>query len=59
MGSTMPKSPVSNAWGARGAYASFMECMWRAVAKGFVRHEDAVFAQQGLRRVLALLEQRN
>ena len=23
--------------------------MWQAVARGFVRHEDAVFAQQGLR----------
>ena len=30
-------------------YASFMECMWQAVGRGFVRHEDAVFAQQGLR----------
>jgi hypothetical protein len=26
-----------------------MDCMWQAVARGFVRHEDAVFAQQGLR----------
>ena len=30
-------------------YDSFMECMWRAVGRGFVKHEDAVFAQQGLR----------
>ena len=30
-------------------YDSFIPCMWQAVARGFVRHEDAVFVGDGLR----------
>ena len=30
-------------------YDTFMPCMWRAVATGFVRHEHAVFVAEGLR----------
>ena len=30
-------------------YDSFIPCMWQAVARGFVRHEDAVFVGNGLR----------
>ena len=30
-------------------YDSFIPCMWNAVAKGFVQHQDAVFVQSGLR----------
>jgi hypothetical protein len=30
-------------------YESFMPCMWRAVATGWVKHEDAVFVADGLR----------
>ena len=35
--------------GCKIKYGSFMECMWRGVARGFVKHENAVFVQQGLR----------
>ena len=30
-------------------YDTFIPCMWKAVARGFVRHEDAVFVNNGLR----------
>ena len=30
-------------------YDTFMPCMWRAVATGFVKHADAVFVADGLR----------
>ena len=30
-------------------YETFMPCMWRAVATGHVKHEDAVFVANGLR----------
>ena len=30
-------------------YDTFIPCMWKAVARGFVPHEDAVFVGDGLR----------
>ena len=30
-------------------YETFIPCMWKAVARGFVKHEDAVFVWKGLR----------
>jgi len=34
MGSTMPKSPVSNAWGARGALTSAVSPLSREGSRG-------------------------
>ena len=40
-------------------YDSFMTVMWRAVARGFVGHDDAVFVAQGLRHGFEAGVQRN
>ena len=38
---TLPGVPI--------VYEKFIPVMWKAVAKGFVKHEHAVFVQDGLR----------